>query len=257
MFFISCSGKSKTMSYESHNAQKNEYVQVEKQDLISNQITQKSQNEFNHSLWNNLLQLYVTDDGHVNYKGFKADEVKLDTYLDLLSKNKPNTSASHEEKLAFWINAYNAFTIKLILNNYPLKSIKDINKPWDNEFITIDGEHISLGHIEHEILRKMREPRIHFAIVCASISCPKLQNTAFESSTIDTQLTHAAKEFLADSSRNNITQNKIKISKIFSWFSSDFKQNGSLIDFLNKYSEITISQKAKKSYKDYNWNLNE
>ena len=212
---------------------------------------------FNHNSWNDLLQKYVSSRGNVNYKDFKTDETKLDDYLVLLSKNKPSSSSSKNEKLAYWINAYNAFTIKLILDNYPIKSIKDIKKPWDKEFITIDGESISLSHIEHEILRKMNEPRIHFAIVCASVSCPKLQNTAFKSSTIETQLTTASKEFLADPSRNNIAQNRIEISKIFSWFSSDFKQNGSLIDFLNKYSEIAISQKASKSYKDYNWNLNE
>ena len=102
----------------------------------------------------------------------------------------------------------------------------------------------------------MDEPRIHFAIVCASVSCPKLQNTAFTASNLDEQLTNATKEFLADTSKNELSEDNIKISKIFKWFKKDFEKNGSLIDFLNQYSDITISASAKKSYTDYNWNLN-
>ena len=103
----------------------------------------------------------------------------------------------------------------------------------------------------------MNEPRIHFAIVCASVSCPKLQNTAFIASNLDEQLTNATKEFLADTSKNELSKEKIKLSKIFKWFKKDFEQNGSIIDFLNQYSEVTISSSAKKIYKDYNWNLND
>ena len=103
----------------------------------------------------------------------------------------------------------------------------------------------------------MSEPRIHFAIVCASYSCPKLQNKAFTAENLEGQLTNVTKEFLADNSRNEISENSIKISKIFDWFSKDFTQNGSMIDFLNQYSEVKISPSAKKRYKDYNWALNE
>jgi uncharacterized protein DUF547 len=212
---------------------------------------------FDHSKWNEILQSCVNNDGKVDYKGFKADAKNLETYLNALSENMPKDSWTKAEKLAYWINAYNAFTIKLIIDNYPLKSIKDIEKPWSKKFISIGGKLISLNHIEHEILRKMDEPRIHFAIVCASVSCPKLQNTAFESSKIEEQLNSVTKGFLADPTKNNISKNSIQISKIFKWFPSDFKQEGSIIDFLNKYSEITISQNASKRYKDYDWNLNE
>ena len=212
---------------------------------------------FNHSMWNDMLQSYVNNEGKVNYKRIKADEKKLEIYLDTLSQNTPQESWKKAEKLAYWINAYNAFTIKLIIDNYPIKSIKDIKQPWDKKFIDIDGELTSLNQIEHDILRKMNEPRIHFAIVCASVSCPKLQNTAFEPSKIEEQLTNATKEFLADSSKNNISQESIKISKIFDWFSKDFTQDGSLINFLNQYSEVTISPSAKKQFKNYNWALNE
>jgi len=212
---------------------------------------------FNHFLWNDILQSCVNNEGIVNYKRIKADEKKLEIYLNTLSENTPQDSWAKAEKLAYWINAYNAFTVKLIIDNYPIKSIKDIKQPWDKKFIDIDGELISLNEIEHDILRKMNEPRIHFAIVCASVSCPKLQNTAFEPSKIEEQLTNATKEFLADPSKNNLSPNSIRISKLFQWFSKDFTQNGTLIDFLNQYSEITISPKAKRSFNNYNWRLNE
>jgi uncharacterized protein DUF547 len=210
-----------------------------------------------HSKWNGLLQKHVSSKGNVNYKGFYESEEKLDSYLEFLSDNTPQDSWAKSEKLAYWINAYNAFTIKLIIDNYPVKSIKDIKNPWDISFIKLGAKTYTLNDIEHKILRKMGDSRIHFAIVCASVSCPKLQNTAFKASKIDSQLTHAAKEFLTDPKRNTLTQKNIKISKIFKWFASDFKQDGSLIDFLNTYSGITISQNAKKSFKDYDWNLNE
>ena len=103
----------------------------------------------------------------------------------------------------------------------------------------------------------MDEPRIHFAIVCASYSCPKLQNTAFTAGNLEQQLTLATQEFLSDTNRSEISENTLKLSKIFRWFDKDFEQNGSLIDFLNKYSNVTISAKAKISYKDYNWDLND
>ncbi len=103
----------------------------------------------------------------------------------------------------------------------------------------------------------MNEPRIHFAIVCASVSCPKLLNEAYTSKNLDVQLTKATKDFLADNTKNSISTDKLELSKIFQWFAKDFKQNGALIDFLNLNTDIKISNKAKTSYKDYNWNLNE
>ena len=222
--------------------------------LIS--VVTNAQN-IDHSKWNALLQTHVSDNGNVNYKGFKNDEERLHDYLEYLSENQPKSSSTKNEKLAYWINAYNAFTIKLIIDNYPIKSIKDIEKPWDKKFIPIGAKLLSLNHIEHEILRKMNEPRIHFAIVCASYSCPKLKNKAYTANRLETQLTNATKGFLADKNRNEISENNLKLSKIFKWFVKDFTVNGSLIDFLNKHSEVKISAKAKKRYVEYNWALNE
>jgi len=156
------------------------------------------------------------------------------------------------------MNVYNAFTIKLILDNYPTKSIKDIKTPWNHRFIKIGAKWYTLNDVEHRIIRKMDEPRIHFALVCAAVSCPKLYNKAFTSETLEEDLSLLTRDFLSDASKNNISENSIKLSKIFKWYGGDFKKNGSsLIDFLNQYTDVSISSNAKKSYKDYNWALNE
>ncbi|MEZ7498126.1 DUF547 domain-containing protein [Flavobacterium sp. Arc3] len=211
----------------------------------------------NHAKWNTLLQKNVSKDGNVNYKGFQKDSKELQAYLNELSSNVPTKSWSKNATLAYWINAYNAFTVKLILDNYPTKSIKDINDPWGKKFFTLGNKKYSLEEIEHEILRKMDEPRIHFAINCASFSCPNLLNEAYTAAKLDKQLAAAAKSFINDKTKNTITTNKIEISKIFDWFAGDFKKKGSVIDFLNQYSTIKISSKAKVNYKEYNWSLNE
>ena len=211
----------------------------------------------NHQKWNDLLQKHVSENGNVDYKGFKKEEAALQSYLDLLSKNLPQKSWTKNATLAYWINAYNAFTVKLILDNYPIKSIKKIDSPWDAAFINLGNKKYSLGQIEHKILRKMNEPRIHFAINCASFSCPNLLNEAYTEKNLNNQLDAAAKSFINDKTKNTITANSIEISSIFDWFTADFKKKGTLIDFLNKYSSLKINSKAKISYKEYNWNLNE
>jgi hypothetical protein len=210
-----------------------------------------------YSSWNNLLQKHVNNSGEVNYKAIKSNQQLLQASLDEFSKTQPKDSWSENERLAYWINAYNAFTIKLIVDNYPIKSIKDIKNPWDKQFIPMGKILMSLNKIEHDILRKMSEPRIHFAIVCASVSCPNLLNEAYFPSKLDLQLTVATEEFLSDKTKNNLSQDEIKLSKIFKWFSEDFTQNGTLIDFLNQYTSVEISPNARKSFNDYNWDLND
>ena len=212
---------------------------------------------FDHSMFNALLEAHVTTDGKVNYKGFLKDKVKLNSYLEQLADQRPEDSWTHEDKLAYWMNVYNAFTIKLIIINYPIKSIKDIKDPWDARFFKLGKKWYNLNEVEHKILRKMGDARIHFGINCASFSCPPLLNKAFTAENVDAQLTLLAKRFINDSQRNTITNDRIALSKIFQWFSKDFKTDGSLIDFLNKYSEITINKNAKKTYLKYNWELNE
>lgn len=210
-----------------------------------------------HKQWNALVQKHVSGKGNVDYKGFKKDAVALQSYLNVLAKNLPEKSWSKNAVLAYWINAYNAYTVKLILDNYPVKSIKKIDSPWDMEFFTLGSKKYSLGEIEHKILRKMNEPRIHFAINCASFSCPNLANEAYTETELEKQLENVARSFVNDKTKNTITPDKIEISSIFDWFSGDFKTKGTLIDFLNKYSSVKINKSAKVKYKEYNWNLNE
>lgn len=218
-----------------------------------------------HQQWDKLLKKYVNDAGMVNYKGFQKDEAELDAYLKTLSDNAPQKSWSDKDEKAFWINAYNAFTVKLILDHYPVKSIKDIggsiykiNTAWDIRFIKIGGDKYDLNNIEHKMLRrKFDDGRIHFAVVCASMSCAKLRNEAYTGDKLESQLDDAGKDFLNDKNKNNITANKAELSKYFQWYKGDFKQKGSIVPFINKYSKTKITEDTKIDYLDYNWNLNE
>ena len=213
------------------------------------------------SIFNNLLQKHVTKEGIVDYKAFKTDEAKLDLYISYLQKTSPAITWSENKQKSFWINAYNAYTIKLILKNYPLKSIMDIKQKgktaWKISFAKVGGKTYTLDHIEHNILRKqLFDPRIHVGVNCASGSCPKLGNVAFTEENIDASLEKLMKEFINDSSRNKISNKKIQISSIFNWFKEDFTKNESVIDYLNKYSETEIRSNSKISYLKYDWSLN-
>jgi hypothetical protein len=209
-----------------------------------------------HSIWDELLKKNVSATGKVNYKGFKADKKELENYLSLLKSNSPSSNWSRNEKLAYWINVYNAFTVKLIVDNYPLKSITDLDKPWDKKLIEIDGKSYSLGEVENNILRKMGESRIHFAINCASFSCPQLLNEAFTADKLETQLRDVTKSFLNDQTKNDLTDGHLKVSKLFEWYAADFS-NGNIIAYINKHSSKTFKTDSKISYLEYNWNLNE
>ena len=211
---------------------------------------------FDHSGFNALLQKNVSAEGKVNYKAFKKDRTVLRMYLHALGRKTPTENWSKQEKLAYWINAYNAMTIDLIIRNQPIGSIKDIDNPWKQSLWKLGGDMYNLDTIEHQILRKMEDPRIHFAINCASFSCPVLLNEAFTAHSVDTQLEALTVGFINDTQRNTITPQAITISKIFKWFSKDFKKNQSLIEFLNTYSTIKIQRNAKINYLDYNWELN-
>ncbi|RDY59410.1 DUF547 domain-containing protein [Flagellimonas nanhaiensis] len=210
-----------------------------------------------HDDWNNLLQQYVDEDGNVNYSGFKKDEARLDSYLELLSHNPPSGSWKKNEKLAYYINLYNAATVKLIVDHYPVNSIKDISGRWKKNWIQIGKITTSLNDIEHKILRKMDEPRIHFAINCASYSCPKLLNVAFTPQNMEQLLLKTTMDFVNDPTRNQFEENSAKLSKIFRWYKSDFTQKSSLLEYINEYLENPIATDARIEYLDYDWSLNE
>lgn len=220
-----------------------------------------------HKSWNDLLQKNVNDAGHVNYKSFKEDEEKLNDYLRVLSKNHPDKSWDKNDRLAFWINAYNAFTVKLIVKNYPVKSIKElggaiykVNTPWDIKFIKIGDEVYDLNNIEHTKIRKQfNDPRIHFAVNCASVSCPKLRNEAYIGDKVDDQLNDQARYFISNKVKNQIkSSKKAKLSKIFKWYKGDFTSSGkTIIEYINQFSDVKLDADATIEFLDYDWNLNE
>ena len=210
-----------------------------------------------HSSWDTLLKKYVDDAGNVDYKNFKNDFDQLNNYLDHLAKNPIANNATKEQRLAYYINLYNAGTVQLILENYPLESIKDIFRPWGKDRVMIGEDDYSLGEIEHDMLRKMNEPRIHFAINCASFSCPKLLNEAFTATKIEEQLEETTSSFINDPTKNKITANSVELSKIFKWYKGDFTEKNSLIDYINKYSEKELSKDSEIDYLTYDWRLNE
>jgi hypothetical protein len=210
-----------------------------------------------NSEWDKLLKKYVSDNGDVNYKGFKKDIKTLNDYVNYLATQIPSESWTINEQLAYFINVYNANTIKLITDNYPTKSIKDIKNPWLKDRIKIGDKDFSLADVENGILRKMNEPRIHFAINCASFSCPKLLNIAYTETNVQELMEQATHEFINNTSKNKLAKDELKISEIFKWYKSDFTENGSVIDYINQYSEIKIFPNAKIDYINYNWSLNE
>ena len=206
-----------------------------------------------------FLKKHVSSAGKVNYTGIKKDMSTLNAIVKTFEQNFPKKDWSNNQKLAYWINAYNVYTLKLVAENYPVSSITKITaKPWDKKFIALGGKTYSLGEIENDILRKQfNEPKIHFALNCASQSCPVLLNTAYTANSLSTQLTVQTKKFLADKSKNDFSDPKnIQLSKIFDWYKSDFTKNGSVIDFINKYRSTQLDN-PKISYLAYSWDLNE
>ncbi len=220
-----------------------------------------------HEIWDGILKQHVTADGQVNYAAIQKDSNRLNSYLSLLKKGHPNDKHwTKDEQLAYWINAYNAFTVQLIIRHYPLSSIKDIgskikipfvNTPWDVKFIHIEGETYDLNNIEHGIIRKQfEEPRIHFALVCAAVSCPRLRNEAFTPSLLNRQLEEEARYFVNNPKKNVINANGAKLSKLFSWYKGDFTKKMGLVDYINQYSKVKLSKGADIDHLDYHWELN-
>ena len=227
--------------------------------LLTSFLSLKAQSADLHNDWDKLLKKHVTNKGKVNYEGLKKDKTLLDAYLKKLQTNEPQESWSANAAKAYWINAYNAFTIKLVLNKYPIESItKIMDKPWDYKFIKIGKSTYSLNDIEHTILRKKyKDARIHFGVNCAAVSCPKIHNTAFTETNIDAELTKLAKAFINNKTKNQLSSGAVKISKIFEWYAEDFvSTNTTVVDYLNKYADIKIKPTAKVSYMEYNWALN-
>jgi hypothetical protein len=247
-----------------------------------------AQTEQSYAAWDALLKKHVSWNAagvasSVNYKGFVADRA---AFTKVLEEFSAITKAQYEgfkkdEKLAFLINAYNAYTIELILTKYPdLKSIRDlgslVQKPWSKKFFKLLGEERTLDNVEHDMIRApgvFDEPRIHMAVVCASIGCPALRPEAFTAAKLDTQLDDSVKRFLRDRSRNRVSASggKLEVSKIFDWYKGDFDKGykgfSSREVFFARYAEslsddAAIRQQIKDgklaiSHLEYDWSLND
>lgn len=218
-----------------------------------------------HRLFGELLKKYVKN-GLVDYQGFKKDEATLDAYLTVLERVDTGR-LSREEKFAFYVNAYNAWTIKLILTGYPgVQSIKDLGSlfksPWKKKICRIDGDLITLDDIEHNILRpKFKDPRVHFAVNCASKGCPPLLAEPYTGSRLEQQLNRVTRAFINDPERYRLEGNTLYVSRIFKWFSEDF--NDDVVGFFLQYAEGNLKEKLetgqekiKVKYLDYDWSLN-
>jgi hypothetical protein len=225
-----------------------------------------------HSAYDALLKRYVDSRGLVNYRAWKADDRQtLTAYLAALSSVNPDRLTARRERLAFWINAYNALTIDAILHFYPVKSIKDkVSRlfgynVWDDYPLEVAGRAYSLNDIEHKVLRPMGEPRIHFAIVCASIGCPKLRTDAYTGARIDAQLDDNARDFFASAQRFRIDRQArtVYLSPILSWFGEDFggtdeKKLAFVQPFVADGDRAFLGTPGLAiAYLTYDWSLNE
>lgn len=233
-----------------------------------------SMDKINHASFDALLQKYVDEDGYVDYKSWKASSTNrkaLQNYLGLLSRANRSLRASKEAKVAFWINAYNAVTLEGIMQVYPTSSIRNHTAKvfgyniWKELPLMVGREQFSLEDIEHKILRKAGEPRIHFAIVCASIGCPRLMNHAYTAKNLEKQLSTNAKDFFSRKTnfRADASRRTIHVSSILDWFGSDFGNLQSaqftyLKLYLPKqYQNLATDSRTTVRYIDYNWNLND
>jgi hypothetical protein len=223
----------------------------------SESFIQASGSAPSHAALDSLLQKYVDNTGKVNYKGLSGDKKALDAYCRMLSEHPVQESWTREEKMVFWINAYNAFTLKLIVDNYPTKSILqfDGGKTWDVKRIKIGEKKYSLNNIENDILRpQFKDARIHFAINCAAKSCPPLYNHAYTADQLEATLQARTLSFINDKKYNTITKDRIYVSKIFDWYGADF---GDLKAFLEVYCVEKFKKTANVSFQEYDWDLNE
>lgn len=234
-----------------------------------------SMDKVDHAVWDALLQKYVDTDGYVNYKGWhgsSADRQALAAYLNSLSRVNPQTRASKDARFAFWINAYNAVTIHGILREYPTTSIRNHTSKllgyniWKDLQLYVGGRAYSLENIEHQTLRQMDDPRIHFAIVCASIGCPRLLNRAYTAERVQQQLELNAEDFFGRSQnfRYDAGVQRFYLSSILSWFATDFgngqaAQLRTISQWLPDNESQTAAQRGAGSisFLDYNWNLND
>lgn len=221
---------------------------------------------FDHSAFDTILHKYVDDAGRVDYLALKADSAVLDGYIASLAK-APLADMGRSERLTLLINAYNAFTLRLILDHYPIKSIKDIpaDQRWDAKRWNVGGNIWSLNQIEHEQIRpNFKEPRIHFALVCAAIGCPPLRNEAYATERLEEQLTAQA-QYVHTHDRwfqFDTSANVVRLTSLYNWYADDFEQSaGSVLKYVAAYSPqlkqaLDAGLKPSIEFLNYDWSLN-
>ncbi len=242
-----------------------------------------AQPDSQYAAWNGLLEKHVkwlpdNKQSRVDYNGFKADRAELKKVLDAMTAvSKSDFDAwSKPQQMVFLINAYNAFTVELILTKYPdLKSIKDlgsfVSSPWKKKFFKLLGEERTLDWIEHEQLRpNYGDPRVHAAVNCASIGCPALRSDAFTVAKLDAQLEDGMLRFMGDRTRNRVKGGTLEVSSIFKWFREDFEKGqrgfNKVEDVFAKYAAQLTDDAAEQArlkaktvavnHLDYDWSLN-
>jgi len=234
--------------------------------------------EDQHGLFSAVLQKYVHE-GRVNYPGICKDP-RFEQYISQLKSTNPDRLRNNQDRFAFWINAYNAYTLKAVCERYPIKSINDLHSGgvvlghvfkttiWDKNFVIVNNQPTNLNAIEHERIRPVyMDPRAHFALVCASKSCPDLRPEAYEGEKLDSQLNDQARQFLNHPQKNrfDIKNKQAYISKIFAWYAKDFGKSGrEILLYLSKFLPENIAESIQSApdrwtihHLDYDWSLNE
>lgn len=226
---------------------------------------------FDHAPFGALLEKYVSEDaGKVDYAGLKKDRAALDAYLESIARVDAKTLDTSEQK-ALLINAYNAYTLELILENYPgVESIRDLDKPWDSSRYKVAGYTLSLNDIEHGLLRPIyKDPRIHFVVNCASIGCPALRATHYsgDDEELEKQLEDATKSTLNNARYVSIRGDEVAVTKILKWYGEDFTDSSfqghaeSVLAYIARYNDA-VAKKVEEgdpeiTFLDYNWKLND
>jgi Protein of unknown function, DUF547 len=224
-----------------------------------------------------VLQTYVKD-GLVDYVQLQKNRTTIDSFVKELAgvRKEEYDTWTREKQLAFWINGYNGWFLKIVIDHYPIRggkllgifypenSVQRIPGVWDVVKTQMAGREVSLNTIEHRILRTIfKEPRIHFSIVCASLGCPVLRTEPFRANELESQLEAATRDFINNPSkvRWNQNTNRLEVSKIFDWFASDFRSAGGVVSFIKRYASKELAEKItpdkKVAYLEYDWRLNE
>ncbi len=234
-----------------------------------------SASNFDHSDWDRVLKTYVSDSGEVDYAAIKGNRQDLDAYVNRLAdaspENQPDKFPGAKDQLAYWMNAYNAFVTQAVVDAYPIMSVRRIG-PGETDFFVkkhckAGGRLLSLQDIETNFLRKVSgDPRIHFAIVCASLSCPRLSHDAFSGGNVESQLDFLTRQFFSE--RRNLSVDaltrEVTLSMILTWYKSDFQAGqSSLVDYAKRYAPPRMAElidgirNPKVKFREYDWAIND